>query len=146
MSRSDSLFAVAATVMSGFFLAAFVFLSADFASAANEPSAPCTCPESERKSARPKFAAIEPELDESDEIATLENVHLALTKVSDGASYVFHRSNGRLSGLVQPTASFRNSKGDICRHLVLLLTTGDKTNKTEGVACRGEHGVWRLEG
>lgn len=132
--------------MSGFFLAASVFLSADFASAADEQPAPCTCPESEKKSTKPKFAAIQPELDESDEIATLENVHLALTKVGDGASYVFHRSNGRLSGLVQPTVSFRNDKGNICRHLVLLLTTGDRTNKTEGVACRGELGVWRLEG
>lgn len=147
MSRHESLFPLTATLLSGFFLAATVFLTADFAHADEEQAnTPCSCPESQNKSAKPKFAGLQAELDESDEIAALESVQVALSKVGDGASYVWHRSNGRLSGLVQPTSSFRNDKGRICRHLILMLTTGDRTNKTEGIACRAENGLWRLEG
>jgi hypothetical protein len=147
MSRHESLFPVTATLLSGFVLAVTVFLTADIARAAeDQANAPCACPESQKKSTKPKFAEFESDLDDGDEIAALEYVQVALSKVGDGASYVFHRSNGRLSGLVQPTSSFRNDKGRICRHLILLLTTGDKTNKTEGIACRADNGQWQLEG
>ncbi len=145
--RHDSLFPIAATVVSGFFLAATVLFSAGFAHAADDQaSGPCACPQSQTKSPKPKFAEFESDLDDGDEIAALESVQLALSKVGDGASYVWHRSNGRLSGLIQPTSSFRNDKGLICRHLILMLTTGDKTNKTEGIACRAGNGLWQLEG
>ena len=149
MLRHESLFGVAAAFVTGFTLVAFIFLSAGFALANGdkpEASAPCSCPESERKSAKPKFAGLGAELDESDEIAALENLQVALSKVGDGSSYVWHRANGRLSGLVQPTASFRNEKGRICRHIMVLLTTGERTKKREGIACRLENGLWRLEG
>ena len=150
MSREESLFPLAAAVLTGVFLVATVFLTSDFALAeeslagASPPS--CACPESEKKSAKPKFAGLNTELDQNDRDAALENLQLALSKVGDGASYVWHRSNGRLSGLVQPTSSFRNDKGAVCRHLVLLLTTGEKTRKTEGIACRLANGLWRLDG
>jgi surface antigen len=147
MSRHESLFTLAATLLSAFFLAACVFLLPGIAQASEDKeAAPCSCPESQRKSQRPKFAGLDPSLDEGDEVAALESVQLALSKVGDGASYVWHRSNGRLSGIVQPTRSFRNSAGAVCRHLILMLTTGDKTRKTEGVACRAENGIWKLEG
>jgi Surface antigen len=146
MFRQESLFPIIATLLSSFFLAAVVFLGADLAQAAQGGKSPsCSCPECPEKTAKPKFVLL-PELDEDDEIAALQSVQLALSKLGDGASYVWRRSHGRLSGLVQPTSSFRNDKGRICRHLVLLLTTGDKTNKTEGVACRADNGVWQLEG
>jgi len=150
MFRPESLFTLAATFLSGFFLAACVLILPADAFAADDGAAdsttPCTCPESQRKATRPKFAGLSHELDEVDEMAALESVQLALSKVGDGATYVWHRSNGRISGLVQPTASFRNQKGSVCRHLILLLTTGDKTAKTEGVACRDGSGRWQLEG
>jgi hypothetical protein len=167
MSRSESLFPIAATLLSGFFLAACVFLLPGMAEAGEQPSSPpiageedvadvpagddkttspCTCPESSPKSGKPKFAELQSDLDDADEAAALESVQLALSKVGDGAAYIWHRSNGRLSGLVQPTSSFRNGKGSICRHLILMLTTGDKTRKTEGIACRADNGLWQLEG
>ena len=150
MSREESLFPWAAAVLTGVFLIASVFLTSDFALAedgyAGAPPSTCSCPESEKKSAKPKFADLKPELDESDRNAALESLQVALSKVGDGASYVWHRSNGRLSGLIQPTTSFRNDRGAVCRHLVLMLTTGNKTRKTEGIACRLEGGLWRLEG
>jgi len=149
MFRHESLFGVAAVIFTGFALVAFIFLTTDFALAGSdqpESAAPCTCPESERKSTKPKFAGLGAELDESDERAALESLQVALSKVGDGSSYVWHRANGRLSGLIQPTSSFRNEKGTICRHIVVLLTTGERTKKREGIACRMENGLWRLDG
>src|SRR5262249_11220863 len=45
-------------------------------------------------------------LDESDEIAALEAIRIALSEVSDGSIYVWHRRYGHLGGLVQPSASY----------------------------------------
>src|SRR5262249_45549449 len=87
-----------------------------------------------------------PRLEASDEIATLEALHLALTGVGDGSSYVWHRRNGRLSGVIQPTASFVDRAGRVCRHLILVLSAGSYSKRTEGIACRLATGVWQLEG
>lgn len=80
-----------------------------------------------------------------DRAAALESVHIALTEVGDGARYVWRRRHGRLSGVIQPTASFVDADGRVCRHLIVLLTSGTKSKKTEAVACRLENGVWRFD-
>jgi hypothetical protein len=106
----------------------------------------CTCPEAGRP-VRPKFADLAPRrLDDTDEIAALESIQVALTRMDDGTAFVWKHANGRLSGIVRPTASFRNASGAICRHMVVLLTTGFKTRTAEGVACRGPNRRWVLEG
>jgi hypothetical protein len=108
---------------------------------------PCSCPDSGPRSARPKFAdlATRP-LDEMDEIAALEAIRVALSEVGDGATYVWHRTNGRLSGLVRPTGSFKDVGGRVCRHFVLMLSSASTSGKIEGVACRLSDGRWQLEG
>lgn len=113
--------------------------------------ASCNCPAPGREpreslSPRPKFAEARPHLDASDEVAALEALHLTLTEVGDGAFYVWHRPNGQLSGVMQPTTSFRDARGKICRHVVLLLSFGMHTKRTEGMACRLDSGAWQLEG
>lgn len=95
---------------------------------------------------RPKLAEIRPMFDSNDEVAALEALQVALSEVGDGSTYVWHRTTGRLSGTVRPTSSFKNRVGDICRHVVLLLSAGTFTRKTEGVACRRQDGIWSLEG
>ncbi len=85
-------------------------------------------------------------LTESDRVAALENVQYALSELGDGASYVWHRGHGKLSGVVQPTQSFVDAKGRVCRHVIVLLSAGEKSRRTEAVACRLENGVWRLDG
>jgi 17 kDa outer membrane surface antigen len=85
-------------------------------------------------------------LDDTDEIAAFEALHLGLTEVADGATYVWHRANGRLSGAVQPTQSFKASNGQICRHIVVSLSSGTMHRRTEGIACRATTGVWSLNG
>lgn len=115
-------------------------------------SAPsCTCPNERKPDSlklwpRPKLAGAKPDFDRQDELAALEAVHVALTEVGDGSTYVWHRPGGVLSGVVQPTASFKDGRGQVCRHLVIVLTAGTYTRKTEGVACRMTTGVWQLEG
>lgn len=93
--------------------------------------------------ARP--AAHPTSLNEGDRVAALENVQYALSELGDGASYVWHRRHGKLSGVIQPTQSFLDSKGRVCRHVIVLLSAGEKSGKTEAVACRLENGVWRFD-
>jgi surface antigen len=86
------------------------------------------------------------QLDSADEIAAFEALHLGLTEVADGATYVWHRANGRLSGAIQPTKSFKAATGQICRHIVVSLSSGTMHRRTEGIACRASDGVWSLNG
>ena len=85
-------------------------------------------------------------IDETDAAAALEGIRLALSEVADGGSYVWHRKDGRLSGLAQPTGSFKDPIGNPCRHLVVTLNTFARTAKIEGIACRTASGRWQLDG
>lgn len=85
-------------------------------------------------------------LDEKDEIAALERIQYALSEVGDGKTYVWRRWHGKLSGLIQPTGSFKDGDGKVCRHLVVMMTTGKNTKRQEGIACRLPSGRWQLEG
>jgi surface antigen len=132
----------------GVLLAASVFLS-DAMAADGRPSdeARCACPDASKKSTRPKFAELKVHgLDETDEIAALESIQMGLSRMDDGTPFVWRRANGKLSGIVRPTTSFRNAKGSLCRHVVVLLTTGFKTRTAEGIACRNPDRRWVLEG
>jgi surface antigen len=96
-------------------------------------------------------AAFEPSgherhLDEDDEIAALEAIRVALTEVGDGSSYVWHRRSGHLSGLVQPTQSFKDPAGRVCRQLIVILSARQRSGRFEGTACRLTSGRWQLEG
>ena len=121
----------------------------------------CTCPDTQAPShqlwPKPKFAgahspqsqspqSVPGALDSRDETAVLEAVHLALTEVGDGSAYVWHGRSGRLSGVVSPTSSFKDTNGKICRHIVVALSADGYSRQTEGVACRLSTGTWQLEG
>jgi surface antigen len=85
-------------------------------------------------------------LDEDDEIAALEAIRVALTEVGDGVSFVWHRRYGRLGGLVQPTQSFKDGGGRVCRHIIVILSAGRRSGRFEGTACRLGGGRWQLDG
>jgi hypothetical protein len=99
------------------------------------PSAPCS----------PDIAT-KASLDASDAEAALKAIHLGLTEVGDGSTFVWHRAHGRLRGTVRPTSSFRDVDGRVCRHLVVTLAAGRYARTSEGIACRLEDGSWALEG
>ena len=73
-------------------------------------------------------------------------MQLELSETSDGGTYVWHSHAGWLNGIVQPTSSFKDAGGRICRHIQVMLTTGTHSSKTEGIACRLPTGQWQLEG
>lgn len=154
MRSNTSAFSLAATALTAFFLVAAIFMIPDFA-VAGEPEkdagrSQCTCPESEGSEAkpwsRPKYADLKAGLDLNDEIAALETVQLALNEVGDGSTYVWHRYHGRLSGVITPTSSFKSDSGQVCRHLIVVLTSGSHSQRSEGVACRLTSGQWQLQG
>ena len=155
--------ALALSFVAGLMVGSALILSADrghaidpipipsnVASQLNAPDAQaCNCsgaPENTNPSPRPRLAAAAPPLDKHDEAATLEAVHMALSEVGDGASYVWHRRGSKLSGIINPTSSFKDAEGRVCRHLVMTLTAGERSARTEGIACRMADRSWRLEG
>jgi hypothetical protein len=96
----------------------------------------------------PSFARLghDSALNEEDEIAALEAIRVALTEVGDGASYVWHRRYGQLGGLVQPTHSFIDAHGRVCRRIIVILRAAMRSGRIEGTACRLAGGRWQLEG
>lgn len=150
MRAAASPFPFVASGITAIGLVAAIFLFPGFARAGEAkklvPAAgSCTCPQAGSTS-KPKLAALPPPLDTDDEVAVLESVQIALSKVADGSSYVWHRSHGRLSGVVRPTSSFKDAKGQVCRHIVVILNSLETTKKTETAACRQENGIWQLDG
>lgn len=164
---------IAATAMVALGSVAIVFISDAPATASERPKPPSTRAAIDRPQAAPGSTSehtsrrndrspppgsgyplppllprLEPRrlLGPADEIAALEAVQIALSEVGDGASYIWHRDHGRLSGVVRPTSSFMDGAGQICRHLHVLLTSGEHVRRAEGVACRDRQGVWSLEG
>jgi hypothetical protein len=87
-----------------------------------------------------------PPLNEKDAIVALERIQYALSEVGDGSTYAWRRWHGNLSGLVHPIASFKKDTGQVCRRLMVLLTSGERTRKMESVACRLPSGRWQLDG
>jgi hypothetical protein len=157
MSSHPSLVTLATVVTTGLVLAGHILLSSGAAwGGPNEwetsvsPAAPANAPAQIPLNLVPgttvEIAVPPPKLDEKDEIAALERIQYALSEVSDGKTYVWRRWHGRLSGIVQPTASFKDPSGKVCRHLIVLMTTGQNTKKQEGVACRLPSGRWQLDG
>lgn len=147
MSSRSSLFPLAAAGVTAFTLVAAIFLAIDPADAADQPDARRQVAAQPRTFSAPAAAAAAPTgLDELDEIAALETLQYALSEVADGSTYVWHRHHGMLSGMVQPTGSFKDDSGAVCRHVVVVLNRTGKSNKTEAVACRMANGVWKLDG
>ena len=97
-----------------------------------------------RKARQPSLAELRASLDDTDRLATLNAVHVALTQLSDGATFVWRNSARTLTGVVRTTVAFRNVDGDICRHLILTLTLGRYAKRVEGIACRDGEGRWHL--
>src|SRR3990172_4292506 len=123
MSTHPSLVSLAAVVITGFVFVGQIILSSRGAVA--------EAPQWETRT-HPSPAMTEPvppprKLDLNDEIAALERIHYALSEVGDGSTYVWRRWHGRLAGVVHPTTSFKDESGKVCRHLVVLLTTGKRT-------------------
>jgi hypothetical protein len=141
MSAHPSLVTLIAVVITAFLLVSEILLGSPLARAGDTWQTRV-----ERSPPSPDQIAPVDKLDERDEIAALERIQYALSEIGDGQTYVWKRWHGRLSGIIHPTASFKDNSGQICRHMMVLMTTGNRTSKMEGIACRMASGRWRLEG
>jgi hypothetical protein len=141
MSVQSSLVTLAAIVITAFVLIGQIFLGSRGAFADDPKWETRTFPSPATTEPVPA-----PELDAKDEVATLERIQYALSEIGDGSTYVWRRWHGRLSGVIHPTTSFKDRSGKVCRHIVILLTTGQRTARKEGIACRLASGRWQLDG
>lgn len=146
-------------LIAAFTLAAVVVLAPDLVNAGSggpssassicdciDRAAPVPAPLSRSSSMTEPGSVPRPRLDDRDRAAALEAVQLALSEIGDGSAYVWYARSGRISGVVHPTASFKDAQGRICRQLVVSLSAGAFSREREGVACRAQGGVWQLEG
>lgn len=92
----------------------------------------------------PTFAELQARLDKGDQIAALHALQMALNQVGDGTTFQWKKNNRDLKGIIKPTTAFRNSYGQICRHVVYALSLGKYRKQIEFVACREAGGRWRL--
>lgn len=129
-------------------LALGIFVAAHASARAESPQHQDSLAPFARAASEPRVRGSVPpsRFEEADEIAALEAIRLALTEVGDGGSYAWYRENGNLNGVVSPTSSFKDHRGRICRHIVVILSAGPQTGKVEGIACRAADGRWVLEG
>jgi len=142
MSTQPSLVTLAAVVITAFALICQVFLSSSAVLAGEVKwQDPTFVPVVTTRPPPPPRP-----LDEKDAIVALERIQFALTEVGDGMTYVWRRWHGHLAGVVRPRASFKNDSGQVCRHLMVLLSSGQRTRKMESVACRLPNGRWQLNG
>jgi surface antigen len=145
MSTNTFLFPLAAAGATAFALVAAIFVPYDYSWAAERSLGAIACPKPSAFDIKTKLPEVKVILDQTDEYAALESVQFALTEVADGSSYVWHRAHGRLSGVVKPLSSFKDTHGSVCRHAVVVLSGVEATKRTEIVACRLPTGIWQLE-
>ena len=151
MRKRTTLAALAGFSIAGAVLAASVVPLPSLADQGKSSDRPtCTCPNADgaqpKPWPRPKYAEARPGIEPADETGALEAIHFALTETEDGGSYVWHARSGVVSGVIQPTSSFRDARGSFCRHLVMLLAAGERSRRAEGIACRRLNGTWSLDG
>jgi surface antigen len=85
-------------------------------------------------------------LDQSDRMAAMQALELALSELGDGVTLVWQRPERSLVGRIKPMSAFRDDRGRICRHVVYSLAFGSFQRQIEGVACREQDGSWSFLG
>lgn len=142
MSSHSSLVTLVTASLTAFVFVALILLSSGCARAEDhQPSEPTGACQANKQTARAPR-----KLDERDKVALLERLQFALSAIGDGSTYAWRRWHGGLSATVHPTTSFKDDRGQVCRHVVILLTNGKRAKTIEGIACRLPSGRWQLDG
>jgi surface antigen len=95
---------------------------------------------------QPGLGKLKARLDQSDRIAALQALDLALSELGDGVTLVWQRPERGLVGRIKPVSAFRDDKGRVCRLVLYSLALGTYQRQIEGVACRESDGSWSLSG
>lgn len=96
------------------------------------------------KPAIQSWAELQKNLGAGDQVAVLQALQLALNRIGDGGTFMWKKHDTNLKGIIKPTAAFRNAGGQICRHVIYMLSLGDFRKQIEIIACREADGRWRL--
>ena len=91
-----------------------------------------------------RLAELRSKLDHKDQMVAMRALHLALSQVPDGGTFVWRKKSRSLKGMIKPSKAFRNADGQICRHIIYALVLGRYTKQIEGIACRQDDGRWQL--
>lgn len=91
-----------------------------------------------------RLAELRSRLDVKDHIVAMRALHLALTQVEDGGTFVWQKRSRSLKGMIKPSKAFRNVDGRVCRHVIYALSLGRYLKQIEGIACRQNDGSWQL--
>ena len=91
-----------------------------------------------------RLAELRSKLDSRDQVVALRALHMALSQVPDGGTFVWRKKSRSLKGMIKPTKAFRNADGQVCRHVIYALVLGRYTKQIEGIACRQNDGRWQL--
>ena len=91
-----------------------------------------------------RLAELRSKLDSKDQIVALRALHMALSQVPDGGTFVWRKKSRSLKGMIKPSKAFRNADGQVCRHVIYALVLGSYTKQIEGIACRQDDGRWQL--
>ncbi len=91
-----------------------------------------------------QLAELRSKLDQKDQVIAMRALQLALSQLPDGGTFVWQKKSRSLKGLIKPTRAFRNTDGQVCRHVIYALVLGRYTKQIEGIACRLENGRWQL--
>ena len=91
-----------------------------------------------------RLAELRSKLDHRDHIVAMRALHMALSLVEDGGTFVWQKKSRSLKGMIRPSKAFRNSDGRVCRHVIYALSLGRYIKQIEGIACRQNDGRWQL--
>ncbi|MHA1166017.1 MAG: hypothetical protein ACTSP0_10630 [Alphaproteobacteria bacterium] len=91
-----------------------------------------------------RLAELRSRLDQKDHIVAMRALHLALTQVEDGGTFMWQKRSRSLKGMIKPSKAFRNTDGRVCRHVIYALSLGRYLKQIEGIACRQNDGSWQL--
>lgn len=90
--------------------------------------------------------ALRAKLEPDDPVAVLEAIGYALAEVGDGATYVWRRTDGPLTGNIRMVSTFRGEGGAVCRKFTTTLFIGDAVTPADSTACRDTDGHWVIGG
>lgn len=120
------------------------------AAPAGEPAAqsgaatPSSTPPLPSQNPARRLAELRSRLGEMDQIVAMRALHMALTQVPDGGTFIWRKRSLSLKGMIRPSKAFRNADGQICRHVIYALALGRYSKQIEGIACRRDDGRWQL--
>jgi surface antigen len=95
---------------------------------------------------QPGLNELKSRLDQSDRLAAMQALELALSELGDGVTLVWQRPERGLIGRIKPVSAFRDDRGRVCRHVVYSLALGTYQRQIESVACREQDGTWSIAG